>query len=88
MGPGELLRACAKVVDNTDLPSSVLRVTLAHEDGTGRFPFLGGDTELLNAHDGQKVYSVAVHRVLSHMAQWLKVSAQHSPQPAGQGPKA
>lgn len=79
MGPGELLRQCAKVIDNTDLPASAMRVTLVHPEGSGRFPFTGGDTELLNAHDGKKVYSVAVHRVLSHMAQWLKHSAEHVP---------
>jgi len=64
--PAELLRDCAVKLENG------MNATQLHwPKGCGRFPFLGGTTELCCVNDMGSVYRVSVRRVLQHVAKGL-----------------
>jgi hypothetical protein len=66
MTSADLLRQCARALENK-LDSISLSVPV----GAGKFPFLGGKTELLSVNKEWKNYSVPVKRVLSDIAKSL-----------------
>lgn len=82
----ELLRMCAdklEMYDDVSHPLYELRsscepgLILTHPRwSTGRFPFIGGGTEVLSATQERTNYSVPVYRVLSFIAKQLKAEAK------------
>jgi hypothetical protein len=73
----DLLRQCAAMLQfhqaDGETPTRDIRLTLNWPDGFGRFPFLGGSTELLsiNADGGFRNYSVSIKRIITAIGKAL-----------------
>ena len=79
MTPKELLIHCAERI-NPAYPA-LNCVTLAHRNGTGRFPFSGKGVELFQDTGNLLVYSVDIEFVLSAVAKELAAArAKEDPQ--------
>jgi hypothetical protein len=73
----ELLRQCAAMLQfhqaDGEAHTRDIHLTLSWPDGFGRFPFLGGSTELLsiNANAGVRNYSVSIKRIITAIGKAL-----------------
>lgn len=68
----ELLREIADRLEKNPAYDTLEGMVLTQPRGTGRFPFVGGGTELLSATQDGSNYWVPMDRILSSLAKALK----------------
>jgi hypothetical protein len=68
----ELLRECADRLERNPDPAFEHGIIFHHPRDNGKFPFVGGGTEVLSTTESGTNYWVPIHKILSTLAKGLK----------------